>query len=128
MIKVKIEYDNILSDLINSLSKSLNCSITYNTNAEIDLHLERAKHDNCSSSMDWLLLQFMPLIASISIRDTFHKKNSFTGKNTVYTFDYIKKEDMQDLIPCLIIEFKKSTKNFNWETPFNSWIKGQLEW
>lgn len=128
-MKNKVSFDNdFLAVLIKDLSTSLNTQITYNTNIEIDIHLERAKHDECKNSMNWLLLQFIPLIASIASKDAFHKKNNSSGRVRVYTFDYIREEDVQDLVPEMIIEFNRLIKEFNWETPFNSWIKGQLEW
>ncbi len=126
-IKRRLNSD-FFSKIIESLGFSLNTQITYNTNIEIDVYLERAKHEECEESMNWLIFQFMPLIISISSKDTYNKKNGFTGKNKLYVYEYVREEDVEDLTLELVLEFKRLVEIFNWETAFNAWAKSQLEW
>lgn len=117
-----------IRQLFNSLEGELKTKITVNTDFEIDTAVFKAQ-ENDEYYKKFLLLNFLPLIVKITFCNVFFIRNSFSGKSNRFAFSSEDdKSEKEDLFFHLIEEFHNIIKDYNWSSPFNSYVKYKLNW
>ncbi len=128
MKRSECSFEAPTSELIKSLEASLGIKSTINTNINIDIAVKRAKEGD-TEALNWLVLNFLPLVIKITFSPVLRVKNAYTGSIEKFIFVTRDKElESKDLLSHMVEKFADFIQEYSWDSAFNYWIEMRLKW